>query len=57
MNETEWKLRKENAALRMALAEAQSRLIHAEHQAAKADSDALGAAWVSAEAETCTAPP
>ena len=42
MNETEYKLRKENAQLMMALAQAQSQLMQIQFDKAKSDMDALG---------------
>lgn len=46
MTETEWKLRKENAQLKIALAQAQARLCEEMHRSAVAEDQALGAEYV-----------
>ena len=49
MNESEWKLKKENAALKMALCQAQSQLLQAQFNAAQAEDKALGEKWEATE--------
>ena len=50
MTEAEWKLKKENAQLKMALCQAQSQLLPAQFNAAQAEDEALGEKWVDPEA-------
>ena len=50
MTESEWKLKKENAALKMALAQANSQLLQAQFNAAQAEDKALGEKWEATEA-------
>ena len=54
MTESEWKLKKENAALKMALCQAQSQLLQAQFNAAQAEDKALGEAWTEPEADQCS---
>ena len=45
MTEELWNLKKQNAALKMALCQAQSQLLQAQFNAAQAEDKALGEAW------------